>query len=88
MKVKYKIALIVAVFLAACLFFSTDLAAQCPMCRMTAESNLRNGGTSGRGLNAGILYMLVVPYLLVGCLAYWWWKNRRNNEEELELPEE
>ena len=24
--------------------------AQCPMCRMSAESNLKNGGTDGRGV--------------------------------------
>lgn len=51
--------------------------AQCPMCKMSAESNLKNGGTAGRGLNTGILYMLFVPYLLVGSMAYWWWRNRR-----------
>lgn len=61
--------------------------AQCPMCRMTAESNMRNGGSSGAGLNAGILYMLVVPYLIVGGVAYWWWKNKKKNEDENEETE-
>ena len=51
--------------------------AQCPMCKMSAESNLQNGGTDGRGLNAGIMYMLLLPYLMVGGLGYWWWRNRR-----------
>lgn len=37
--------------------------AQCPMCRMSAESNLENGGDEGRELfNTGILYMLAMPY--------------------------
>lgn len=47
------------------------------MCRATAESNLAAGGTAGRGLNAGILYMLAMPYLLVGTLAFLWLRNRR-----------
>lgn len=58
--------------------FASDLAAQCPMCRMSAESNLKNGGSAGQGLNAGILYMLSVPYLLVGGVAYYWWRKRRS----------
>jgi len=63
--------------------------AQCPMCKATAESNLKNGGTAGRGLNAGILYMLVVPYLLVGSIGYWWWRNRKKEEQQAtEVSEE
>jgi hypothetical protein len=53
------------------------LDAQCPMCKMSAEQNLKDGGSAGRGLNTGILYMLFVPYLLVGSIAYWWWRNKR-----------
>lgn len=54
-----------------------SLQAQCPMCKMSAESNLKGGGTAGRGLNAGILYMLVMPYLIVAGIGYMWWRNRR-----------
>ena len=50
--------------------------AQCPMCKMSAESNLKNGGSAGRGLNTGILYMFFMPYLVVGAIGLWWWKNR------------
>ena len=59
--------------------------AQCPMCRMSAESNLGNGGTDGRGLNTGILYMLATPYLLVVVIGYLWWRNRRKEDEEEEM---
>ena len=62
---------------------STPVSAQCPMCRMSAESNLENGGTDGKGLNKGILYMLATPYLLVGTMGYLWWRNRRKEEEEI-----
>lgn len=61
----------------------TTLEAQCPMCRMSAESNLKNGGSSGKGLNAGILYMLATPYLIVGVIGFIWYRNRRK-EEDLE----
>jgi hypothetical protein len=58
-------------------FFANAIIAQCPMCKIAAESNMKNGGTAGRGLNAGILYMLAAPYLIVGSIAFLWWKNRR-----------
>lgn len=59
------------------LLVGSDILAQCPMCKMAAESNLKNGGSAGKGLNAGILYMLLTPYILVGGLAYWWLKNKK-----------
>lgn len=62
-----------------------DLLAQCPMCRATAETNLANGGTEGQGLNNGILYMLGMPYLLIGTVAFLWWRNRKQLDEPEEL---
>ncbi len=62
-----------------------DVQAQCPMCRMSAESNLKSGGSAGKGLNTGILYMLAMPYLLVGTLGYIWWRNRK--KEDLDIDE-
>jgi hypothetical protein len=53
---------------------------------MSAESNLKNGGTAGKGLNKGILYMLALPYTLVGVIGYVWWRNnRRHREDEVEV---
>lgn len=51
--------------------------AQCPMCRAAAETNLNAGGTEGKGLNKGILYMLSLPYLLIGTIGFLWWKNKK-----------
>mgnify|MGYP000201891233 CR=1 FL=1 len=59
--------------------------AQCPMCKIAAESNLKNGGKTGQGLNKGILYMLATPYLIIGTVAFMWWRNRR---KEKDLQEE
>lgn len=66
------------------LLFSWDsLFGQCPMCKMTAESNLKDGGTAGKGLNAGILYMLLAPYVLVGSLAFFWIRKRKKSNAAL-----
>jgi hypothetical protein len=54
--------------------------AQCPMCRMSLESNLKNGGMAGKGMNAGILMLLATPYLLVGGIAFVWYRNKRSQD--------
>jgi LPXTG-motif cell wall-anchored protein len=64
-----------------------DALAQCPMCRISLESNLKNGGTAGSGINAGIFMLLGMPYLIVGTIAYVWWKNRKK-KEDFELEEQ
>lgn len=67
--------------IALVVFLLPEANAQCPMCRMSAESNMENGGTAGAGLNSGILYMLALPYLIVGTIAFLWWRNRRKGDE-------
>jgi hypothetical protein len=51
--------------------------AQCPMCKISAESNLKNGGEAAKGLNSGILYMLAAPYLIMGVIGYAYWKGKK-----------
>ena len=69
-----KVALITVFLL---LFGLITIQAQCPMCRMAAESNLNDGGTMAAGLNKGIIYLLLIPYLLVGTVGFLWWRNQR-----------
>lgn len=61
--------------------------AQCPMCRMSAEGNLKAGGTAAAGLNKGIIYLLIGPYIMISTIAFLWWRNRRavkaQEQEEL-----
>lgn len=79
---KVKALFLVILIMAIFLLTQTELLAQCPMCRMSAESNLKNGGTAGKGLNNGILYIFIMPYLLIGFIGYMWWKNSKKNKEE------
>lgn len=73
---------IIIVFVILVSVFLTELMAQCPMCKIAAESNLENGGSAAQGLNKGILYMLMTPYILVGIIGFLWYKNRK--EESIE----
>ena len=48
------------------LFFSADMSySQCAMCRVVAESSQDAGETIANGLNAGILYLMAFPYILI-----------------------
>lgn len=50
------------------LFFSLSAKAQCAMCRAALESE--EGGVQAGAVNDGIVYLMAIPYLLVGVLGY------------------
>lgn len=57
--------------------------AQCAMCRGSVESTMGNGRNNvGIGLNTGIMYLFVMPYLIVAVIAYLWYRNSRKAREE------
>ncbi len=39
--------------------------AQCSMCRAVAESSHNSGSSIANGLNTGILYLMLFPYMLL-----------------------
>ena len=54
------------------LLISFDSVSQCAMCRAVLESE--EGQTAAEGVNDGIMYLMAVPYILVGgigFLIYW-----------------
>lgn len=59
---------------------SFDAQAQCAMCRAVLESEADQ--SAAKGINDGIMYLMVFPYLLMGGVAYMIWRSRRKNREE------
>lgn len=60
---------------------SLSAEAQCAMCRATLENNVSNGDVGiAAGINLGILYLFVAPYLAVAVLGYLWYKTSKANE--------
>ena len=57
--------------------FSPEVSAQCSMCTISAEQGTKNGNTQGKGLNDGIIYLLVIPYLLIAGIGLLWYRNYR-----------
>jgi hypothetical protein len=68
-----------------CFFFLINSAsAQCAMCKATLENNISNGNIGiAAGINFGILYLFVAPYLAIATLAYFWYRTSKRNESEL-----
>lgn len=60
------------------IFFIGHLSnAQCAMCKAVVESG---DLSEAEGLNSGILYLMIFPYLLVGTLLYFIIKKKKQNK--------
>ena len=61
------------------LMFHIRLAAQCTQCKSAAAAENEAGElVVGGGINTGVLYLLVLPFLLVFVVGgYWFWKSRQ-----------
>ena len=59
--------------------FPKESSSQCPMCRASVESAMKEeGNTKGLGLNDGIIYLLVFPYIIAGTVfGIWYFKQRK-----------
>lgn len=69
-----KLVLVIIILLA----LTPDLMAQCAMCRGTVESTVSDGrSVIASELNFGILYLLVIPYLVVATIGYLWYRNSK-----------
>lgn len=65
-------------------FLSNDIFAQgCSMCKAVVESNIEGGGEEASGLNAGILYIMVFPYILFTLFVFYWRKHQKDIKDEL-----
>lgn len=52
--------------------------AQCAMCRAVLESEADQ--SAAKGINDGILYLMVFPYLLIGGVGYAVYRSRRKKK--------
>jgi hypothetical protein len=52
------------------ILLNISTSAQCAMCKATAESATENVDKGiGEGLNAGIVYLMLIPYVLLATVA-------------------
>ena len=62
-------------------FFSLSTQAQCAMCRAALESE--EGGVKAEAVNDGIVYLMAIPYILVGILGYAIYRLKYGKKKEL-----
>ncbi|OIQ29432.1 MAG: hypothetical protein BM564_06990 [Bacteroidetes bacterium MedPE-SWsnd-G2] len=55
------------------LFIALPAEAQCAMCRAVLESE--EGNSTAEGVNDGIVYLMAVPYILIGGITYWIYRS-------------
>jgi hypothetical protein len=66
-------------FLLSVLPMSTQ--AQCTMCKTQVEASRQDkDGYDTTGLNKGILYLMVIPYVLMGTVGFFWYRNSKKKK--------
>ncbi len=58
---------------------------QCAMCTEVADEASRNGNSAGDGINKGVLYLFLSPYLIVATIGFILWRSRRKAQQEIQL---
>ena len=74
--------LVCLIFLCSFFFLKTNsVAAQCSICTKTAS---QLGEKAGKGLNTGIIYLMLTPFAVGGFIGLRWWKQEKalNNKTE------
>ena len=63
----------IGILFVICFLCPSLLEAQCAMCRAAIESG--ESQEIAKGINNGIIYLMAVPYILVGVLSYFIYKQ-------------
>lgn len=58
----------------------TPAEAQCAMCRAVLESE--ESGQAAKGINNGIVYLMIFPYLLIGGIGIAIYRSRKKAREK------
>lgn len=59
---------------------TTITTSQCAMCRAVLESEEDN--STAKGINNGIKYLMIIPYILVGGVFYFVYKSKKSSKTD------
>ncbi len=68
--------LLLILFLGIAMIFPDSARAQCAMCRAVLESE--GNTTVAEGINNGIVYLMAIPYILIGALFFFIYRKGRS----------
>ena len=67
------------------LFFLLEVNSQCAMCRAVLESE--GSQSAAEGINDGIMFLMAVPYILVGTIGYFIYRKYNKPQKSLNSEE-
>lgn len=70
----------IALSLLVFFLMTIDANAQCAMCRAVLES--QEDDSTAKGINNGIMYLMVFPYLLVGGIGVAIFRHRKKQRQQ------
>lgn len=53
---------------------TNEVQAQCSICTKTS---MQQGEQAGKGMNGGIVYLMMMPLAIMGFVGYRWWKREK-----------
>lgn len=71
--------LLFAILILSFLLIPEFAQAQCSMCRAVLESEADQ--STAKGINDGILYLMIFPYLLIGGVGYFIYRSRKKKSD-------
>lgn len=60
---------------------SLGIKAQCAMCKAVVESSTEGGENVAGGINDGIIYLMFIPYILMGAVGYFIYRHHKRNKQ-------
>jgi hypothetical protein len=68
----------VCFYILCSMFFSLSASAQCAMCRAALSGD--ENKAKAAAVNDGIVYLMVIPYVLMGALGYYIYRMKKKKQ--------
>lgn len=72
-------------FLLLAFYFTLSTSAQCAMCRAVLESG--EDQSAAEGINDGIMFLMVVPYVLVAIIGFYIYRTYNTSKKSKNIVE-